>query len=484
MKTKKLIFIFSAIVLLSVAVWIISCAVNPVTGKKEFMLLTESDEIALGQQTDQQVIQTYGIYDDPELTAYIDRLGQNMSKITHRSNLKYTFKVLDTPVVNAFAVPGGYVYFTRGILGYLNNEAELAGVMGHELGHVNARHSAVQYSRAQLAQLGLGVGMIFSERFREYAGLAQFGVSMLFLRFSRDNERQADDLGVEYSTKTGYDSHAMATFFETLERMHPSSGASGLPEWFSTHPNPVDRIGAVNRKTDEWQKQVTGENFVLKRNEYLTEVDGITFGEDPRQGYVEGNAFYHPEMKFTFPVPSEWQVNNTPAQVQVVSQKQDAAILFALDNASTPQQASVNFTTNAGARVSSSDAVTVNGMKAQRVYSVVQSEQQRLRVVSYFIEKEGKVFAFHGFADSTGFSNYQQSFVNTMSHFNKLTDPNKINVKPAQLSVKNVTKAGTLRSVLTAYGVPSDKLEEMAILNGKKLDDNIAVNTKIKVVVK
>jgi len=484
MNTKRMIIFFTALFFLSMAVWIISCAVNPVTGKKEFMLLSEADEAGLGQQTDQQIIQTYGIYDDPELTAYINKLGQNMSKITHRPNLNYSFKVLDTPVVNAFAVPGGYVYFTRGILGYLNNEAELAGVLGHELGHVNARHSAIQYSRAQLAQIGLGVGVIFSERFREYAGLAQFGVSMMFLRFSRDNERQADDLGVEYSTKTGYDSHAMATFFETLERMHPSSGASGLPEWFSTHPNPVDRIGAINRKTAEEQKKVTGKNFVLKRDDYLASIDGITFGEDPRQGYVEGNAFYHPEMKFTFPVPSEWQVNNTPAQVQIVAPEQNAAIMFAMDNATTPQQASTNFTTNAGARVSSSDAITVNGMKAQRVYSIVQSEQQRLRVVSYFIEKDGKIFAFHGFADSTGFSNYQQPFVNTMSHFKKLTDPKKINVKPAQLSVKKVTKAGTLRSVLTNYGVQSDKLEDMAVLNGKKLEDNIAVNTRIKVVVK
>ena len=140
----------TGIIILIILAWFISCAVNPVTGKRELMLLTESDELAMGQQTDQAVIQEYGVYNDPDLNAYVNRLGQEMAKKTHRPQLNYSFKVLDTPVVNAFAVPGGYVYFTRGILGYLNNEAEFAGVLGHELGHINARHSAAKYSQMQL----------------------------------------------------------------------------------------------------------------------------------------------------------------------------------------------------------------------------------------------------------------------------------------------------------------------------------------------
>jgi predicted Zn-dependent protease len=190
------------------------------------MLVTESDEVALGAQSDQGITQTYGVYDDSELAGYVNRLGQSMSEVTQRPNLEYHFQVLDTPVVNAFAGPGGYVYVTRGILAYFNDEAELAGVLGHELGHVSARHIARQLSRQQLTQLGLGVGMIVSEKFRQYAGLAQFGASMLFLKFSRDDERQADDLGVEYSSKSGYDAHRMAAFFETLERMGSGSGTT------------------------------------------------------------------------------------------------------------------------------------------------------------------------------------------------------------------------------------------------------------------
>ena len=207
------------VLLLLMLAFVISCAVNPVTGKTELMLLSESDEIQLGQQSDKEVVAQYGLYDDAQLQSYIDQLGQKMVKISHRPNLSFSFRLLDSPVINAFAVPGGFVYITRGILAYLNNEAEFAGVLGHEIGHVTARHSAKQYTKAQFAQLGLGVGSILSEDFAKYSGLAQVGVGLLFLRFSRDAERQSDDLGVEYSTKVGYDAREMGNFFHTLDQM-------------------------------------------------------------------------------------------------------------------------------------------------------------------------------------------------------------------------------------------------------------------------
>ncbi|NIR16083.1 MAG: M48 family metalloprotease, partial [Desulfobacterales bacterium] len=234
--------------LLGLLLWTASCAVNPVSGQRELMLVSESEEIQLGGQADADVVQQFGIYDDRRLNAYVNGLGQRMGKVSHRPRLDYHFKVLDVSVVNAFAVPGGYVYFTRGILASLNSEAELAGVMGHEIGHITARHSAQQISRAQLAQMGMAVGSIFSPEFRALSGLAGTGVQMLFLKFSRDNERQADDLGVEYASKVGYDASQMANFFETLERMHPHADKSGLPSWFSTHPNPEDREKVVRER--------------------------------------------------------------------------------------------------------------------------------------------------------------------------------------------------------------------------------------------
>ena len=482
MTQRKISTFLTILTTLLLLAWIISCAVNPVTGKKEFMLLSESDEAGLGAQTDQQVIQTYGIYDDPELTAYINNLGTEMAKSTHRPNLNWQFKVLDTPVINAFAVPGGYVYFTRGILGYFNNEAELAGVLGHELGHVTARHSAVQYTRQMVAQVGLGLGMVFSEKFRQYAGIANFGVSMFFLRFSRDNERQADDLGVQYSFNMGYDSNYMANFFTTLERLHPSSDNSGLPGWFSTHPNPTDRVGAVKRKTAEMQNTTPGKTFKVNRNEYLAQLDGITFGEDPRNGYVEGNAFYHPDMNFMFPVPAGWQLNNTPSQVQIVSKQQDAAILLSVGKASNPSQASQAFAQNAASKVYSSDNITVGGFPAHKLVSDVPSEKDTMRVMSYFIQKDGTVYEIHGLASQAGYSGYQGTFTETMSKFSRVTNQSKLQVQPNQLLLKTAAKAGTLNNTLTALGVPAAKHEEFAVLNGMYLTDQIKQGTKIKIV--
>jgi predicted Zn-dependent protease len=480
MRTKKRYAGFLLLFLL--AAWLITCAVNPVTGKRELMLLSEADELTLGKQTDEEVVATYGVYSDAKLEAYINEIGQRMKGITHRPGLPYQFKVLDTPVINAFAVPGGYVYFTRGILAYLNDEAELAGVLGHELGHVNARHTAQQYSRAQLAQLGLGIGMVLSEDFRKYAGVANFGVNLLFLRFSRDNERQADDLGVEYSSRTGYDAYRMAEFFNTLERMNPSSGANALPEWFSTHPNPVDRIGAVRRKTAEWQQKLVGQTFVTNRDRYLGTVDNIVFGEDPRQGYVAANTFYHPVMLFSFPVPESWQVNNTPNQVQLVSPKQDAVIMLAAASGTSPQQAAKSFIESSHAMVHAADALSVNGFSAQRVSSDVPTDQDTLRVLSYFIQKSNMIYAFHGFTQRNLYSSYSNVFNTTMGQFKTLTDPKRIQVTPTRLTVKGAKAAGTCATALRGLGVVDGELDKLAILNGKQLQDAITPQTLLKVV--
>jgi predicted Zn-dependent protease len=461
----------------------LSCALNPVSGKRELMLVTESDEIALGKQADQQIGQTYGIYESSALTNYVDRIGQDMSKVTQRPDLEYHFQVLDTPVINAFAGPGGYVYVTRGILAYFNDEAELAGVIGHELGHVSARHIAQQISRMQLTQLGLGVGIIVSEDFRKYAGLAQFGVSMLFLKFSRDNERQADDLGVEYGSKSGYDTHRMASFFQTLERVNPQ-GNGALPDWFSTHPNPENRIAAVNNATEEWHRRLDRTQYVVNRNDYLKMVDGIIYGDDPRQGYVEGNAFYHPTMKFTFPVPSGWQVTNTPAQVQIVSDKQDAVILLRLDDSGSVSQAVDRFVQDANAAVQSREHLVVNGLQSEKVVSRLVSEQDTLQAMSYFIAKGGAIYALHGLTGRTAFSQYSPTFSRTFGGFKNLDDPSKINVQPERLAVKTVTKAGSLRTVLKQFGTPESELENLAVLNGMQLDDNLTTGTLIKIVVK
>ena len=197
---------------------IAGCAVNPVTGQQQLMLLSEQDEFRLGSQTDQSVIEQYGIYEDAGLQNYLLEKGLTIARISHRPGLDWQFKVMDSPVVNAFAAPGGYVYVTRGLLAAVNNEAELAGVLGHEIGHVTARHSAQQYSKMMLANIGLSLGQEFMGGYGDMLGpIMEAGAGLLFLKFSRDDEREADALGVEYASRSGYDAARMADFFITLQ---------------------------------------------------------------------------------------------------------------------------------------------------------------------------------------------------------------------------------------------------------------------------
>jgi predicted Zn-dependent protease len=471
-------------IVVALFVWAVSCALNPVTGKREFMLMSSADELAMGQQTDPQILQTYGKYGDADLARYVSALGKKLGALSHQPNLAYTIQVLDSPVVNAFAVPGGYVYLTRGILAYLNDEAELAGVVAHEIGHIAARHSAQQYSKAQFAQLGLGLGSVLSKTFRKYAGVAQAGVELLFLSFSRSDEREADSLGVEYSAKAGYDSNHMANLFVSLERLNPGEAQGGLPGWFSTHPNPENRIAAIKQDTLTWREKIPQTQFTVNRDQYLKQIDGIVFGEDPRQGYVEGNIFYHPELKFQFPVPAGWKVTNTASQVQMINQDQNAVILFSMAPEKTPSAAAQAFINESKAVVVKSESTKVNGMAAHRIISDVTTEQGVIRIMSYFIQKGQTVYAFLGYTEQSRFNGYSSVFDQTMGRFNNLTDSRKINVKADRLDVKRTTSQGSLRQALQKFGEPANQGEALAIINGMKLDDAIPGNTYLKVVVK
>ncbi len=252
--------------------------------------MSEGQELALGKESDPAIIAQYGVYQNDKLQAFITEKGKQMAAISHRPNLNYEFKILDSPVVNAFAVPGGYVYFTRGIMGHFNNEAEFAGVLGHEIGHIAAKHSAQQYSKQMLTQVLFIGGMIVSEDFRKFADVAQQGIGLLFLKFSRDNESESDKLGVEYSTKIGYDAHEMAGFFKTLKKLGGEDGS--IPTFLSTHPDPGDRNTKVNQMATEVQKTIDPATLKVNRNAYLRMIDGIIYGDDLKQGFLWKTAYF------------------------------------------------------------------------------------------------------------------------------------------------------------------------------------------------
>jgi predicted Zn-dependent protease len=194
-------------------------------------------------------------------------------------------------VLNAFATPGGYVYFTRGIMAFFNSEAQFEGVLGHETGHIAARHSVAQQRNQILGQLGIVAGVVIEPRLAQYAETASQGLQLLFLKYSRDAENEADKLGVEYSSKLGYDANQMADFFLTLDRQSKSKGTEELPEFLSTHPDPGNRHNKVQKLAAEWKTKLNLAKPVVNRNSYLQKIEGIVYGEDPRQGYLENSVF-------------------------------------------------------------------------------------------------------------------------------------------------------------------------------------------------
>lgn len=463
-----------------------SCSRNPVTGKKELMLMSESQEINMGKSYDPQVTASYGIYQDEQLQAFITKKGKEMAAISHRPHLPYEFKIVDSPVVNAFAVPGGFVYFTRGIMAHFNNEAEFAGVLGHEIGHITARHSAKQYSNQMLGQVLFIGGLIVSEDFRNFADIASQGMGLLFLKFGRDNESESDMLGVDYSSQIGYDAKEMADFFNTLKRMRDDSGQS-IPTFLSTHPDPADRYNKVKQMANEKQSANPNQQYKVNRDSYLKMIDGIVYGVDPRQGFIENNVFYHPELKFQFPIPQGWRTNNLPIQVQMSPEDGKAMMTMDLASGTDLNVAANEVIQKNELTVVDKSNVRVNGMEAiamisEQIGTSANGQQApTLRILTYLIKYNGRIYKFHGLSSQADFNRYFSDFQRTMKNFNQLTDQSKINKKPTVINIKPAKKTGTLQSVLTSYNMKSTDMEDLSLLNGMNLTDQVKAGTLIKV---
>jgi predicted Zn-dependent protease len=485
---KRLYLVVNISLLLAIILLTIACAVNPVTGKRQLMLMSESQEVALGIQYDPQVIATFGEYQDADLQSFLQLKGTEMGLLSHRPKLEYHVKILDSPVVNAFAIPGGFIYLTRGILAQFNNEAEAIGVLGHEMGHIAARHSVSQQTKQTMGTLLLIGGMIAAPEYAEYAEYAMQGMQLLYLKFSRDDERQADALGVEYCTKAGYDAYEMAGFFKVLNKMSMAQEEGGVPTFLSTHPDPGDRFNYVQQYTKKWQDSLNLSPWKVNTDSYLQMINGIVYGEDPRQGYVEGNIFYHPELKFKFTFPPGWQFENLPVQLNMAPEDGKALMVFTFAPYRNLQTAADSTLLQLGLTLQNSEKKTVNGMPAIATISkqVRQDESTGAEstnlVLSYFIDYSGTYYVFHGITTEADFSTYKKVFESNMMTFNKLTDPTKLNVKPKRILVKKVERAGTLNDAFTSFGVQKNQYDELALLNDMELADKVKVGKLIKII--
>jgi predicted Zn-dependent protease len=299
---------------------------NPATGALDYTAISPAQEQAIGDQEHPKILAEYGgAVADPKLTAYVDRVGQRLKAVSELPQQRFTFTVLDTPVANAFALPGGYVYVTRGLLGLANDEAELAGVLAHEIGHVTARHSAQRITQAQYGQLGtmgaavLGGILLGGEGARIAGQAAQTAAQGWVQGYSREQEFEADQLGVRYLARAGYDPRGMASFLATLQgdeqltaRESGREARSGAPAWLASHPRTADRIG---RAADAAAAASGGATLVRDRDRYLDAVDGLVWGNDPAQGLVQGRRFVHPVLGFAFEAPEGYRLRNGTSMV-------------------------------------------------------------------------------------------------------------------------------------------------------------------------
>jgi predicted Zn-dependent protease len=440
-----------------------SCARNPVTGKNEISLVSESQEIQMGQEYAQQIVRSMGVYDDKKVQDYVTRLGMGMAAKSERPQLPWAFYVMDDPTVNAFALPGGSIFVTRGILTHMNNEAELVGVLGHEIGHVTARHSVQQMTRQQIAQIGVGVGSILSSDVAQYAGLASQGLGVLFLKYGRDAESQADQLGFKYMVRDGYDPRAMASMFTTLQRVSRLEGAGDIPEWQSTHPDPGNRVEATKKRLDTLSVPLS--QLRDGRETYMPVIAGMTYGEDPRQGYVEGNTFYHPGLKFKLDLPDGWQSQNTPEALAAVSPQQDAMLQLTAPGKGTPDEAVKQFVGQEGVKTGQVSSSPVNGLPAASTQFEAQTEQGAVQGVVAFIKYGDLTYRILGYTPAGKLQTYDKTFRSSIGSFSELKDPAHLSVEPFKVELVKVDREMTFTDFNGKY--PSTiPVERVAVVNG------------------
>lgn len=490
----KKYFKFTPVILVIILTLVlVRCAVNPVTGKKEIMLIPESTEIEMGKEIDRSLRVEYGIYDNPQLNQYVSRIGQKLAPYTHRPHLQYHFAILDTPVVNAFAAPGGYIYVTRGLMAIVNSEAELAVILGHELGHVNARHSAKQLTRTILFTLGIMLAGELSEDIKKVAPVSMIATQLLFLKYSRDNEYQADALGIEYSFKARYAAGEMVRFFSSLERLTQTGGGHKLPTFLSTHPMTPNRIQKVRQLVDTYSgSQPPGApGLTLERNGYLQRLEGMVYGMNPRHGYVQGNFFYHPDMQFYFYIPLGWDVDNTPRQVTIAPKDGNAVVILQAENTNESLD---SYTRRKMESVSNPMVIQqgfhgVNGLNAYHSLFKFQpgsyeseTQEQPIVVRLSCIRKGGTVFSFFSATNESNHFIYRDLIDRSIKSFNHLRSRRHLNTRPARLYIKRSSRRQTLQNFLSRLGVPRKHWNQVVLINHLELNQSLVPNQLVKII--
>lgn len=471
----------------------VTMQVNPVSGNKRVYAYSWEEEVQIGQQADKEIVAQYGMYNDDALSAYVSELGQQMLQDSHMrregtpqkfQNTEFTFRVLNSPVVNAFALPGGYVYVTRGLLSHLNNEAQLAVVLGHEIGHVAARHASQQAAKQQLGQLGvIGAALIGQSIGLDGGNILQLSsqtAQLLFLKYSRDNERESDELGVEYSAMNRYMAAEGSKFFQSLKRISENQGG-GIPTHLSTHPDPGEREQRIPELAEYWREQGY-EQTILDDEEYMGMLEGMIFGNNPREGYVENNMFYHPELRFQFPVPSGFNVQNNPSSVIMVNDNQDAIVQFTIDSENNTPEASVQgFVNQEGISVVDQGSISNAEYNAYGAEATAQTQDgNQVRLLMTALEFDGSIYQFLSYTSESQFNQYEDTFLSLPLNFDRVTDQSVLNKQPVRLQVVPASRTAPFSDFVSG-SLPMDMTaEDLAIINQVDLNETVQQGRMLK----
>ena len=465
-----------------------ACATNPVTGKREVSFMSEAQEIRLGEELDLEVRKEMGVYEDAELQKYVENIGMRLATHSERPNLLRHFTVVDSPAINAFALPGGYIYVTRGIMAFLDNEAQLAGVLGHEIGHVTARHAAQQYTRASTASVGITIASIFVPQIRPFGDLAQGGIGVAFLKFGRDDELQADALGAEYAAAGGWDPAQVPAFLTTLSRIEEASDRSGTPNWLSTHPQPENRVARVGT-TVEKVRLVNADTgpLTLDRDGYLRRIDGMVFGDNPEEGIVRGSEFIHPALRFALTFPAGWDVSNGDEDVVAQEPGNKVFVVFRAvrePSAKTLEQVAERHMRGAGYRATEGAITKINGLDAfVGTYQGNASGIGKAMARGAHIMMGRTTYFIGGIAAPQAFPAVLSDFNNTIHSFRQLERNEADNVQPNRVDLYTARGGDTWQSIAQGPGKGLVKASTLAIMNDRAVDVQPQPGERLKIVV-
>jgi predicted Zn-dependent protease len=481
-----------ALTLLLAAAALSACTtvVNPVTGREERTVMSEQQEIAEGQKAHPQVLEEYGAYDNPRVQAYVDQLGQKLAAQSHRKQLKWTFTVLDSPEINAFALPGGYVYVTRGIMAYMESEADLAGVIGHEIGHVTARHGAARATRQQTAGIGVlaatllgavvGVGDLASQ-------LSQTAAAGYIASYSRDQELQADQLGAEYLARNQYDPNNMVDVIQVLKSQEQFAADTAKAEgkaapsgndWLASHPSNETRLQDIRNIAAKYKGQY-GDDF---RARYLQAIEGMDFGDSREQGVVRGQNFIHEPLGIAITAPAGWKFRNTPQSLALVNAAGDAGLVMQ----SVPEKAGNShediIRNTFKATSARTEKLTFNGLPATHFSgTVTQNGQSKTVEATLVTGPSNKNYALLYIAkDAAAMQRARTSLREAESSFRAMSAADRAAAKPTRLHITTLP-AGGFAQLAKQSPLPNAE-RQLRLINGVYAGTDPAPGARVKVV--